>query len=822
MKKSELLLPVGNYQMCVAAIHNGADAVYVGMPEFNARGRSHDHSWDELKEIIQTCHLYGVKVHLAFNILIFENEIEKAITVLDKAVKLSPDALIVQDIGLISLIKKRYPKLEIHGSTQMSISNFEAIKLLDDLDIQRFVLARENTLQDMKIIKENTTKEIEVFVHGALCVAYSGQCFTSESLGGRSANRGQCAQSCRFPYEIFVDGKKEDLGHKKYLVSPQDLCGIDEIPELVKMGIDSFKVEGRLKSPDFVAHIAKNYQAKIQGSLKDTKLAKEEIGITYSRGLYSGWLHGVAHQELVRGDFKENRGAFFGKVEKVTKKEIEIHSSAESLLENGDGLLFVNPKLGDEGESGSKIYGVQKKGFKYIVNLAPDFNIENLKKGFDVYLTRKESLIKETKKSTTDRNLKKHCPVKIKINAQINKPLSINVNDGEFEFNLETRSTLEKAGSRPMTLESIRDELKGLSQSAYFINEINGSIDEGLYIHRREIKELKQEMVLKLNELRVNRPVLKLNEVSFQKEKKSSSQDAKLNILVRRFSQLEALLSYLKMNKNYQEKIGKVILDYEFGKDYFPSCELLRKAGIKSCIATTRVLKPGEYHNFKLIDRCKPDGILVRNLGSLQYFQESNYDLYGDFSLNCANSFTFDYLLNKKLKTQCLSYDLNIEQLESMMSHIDVSKAEVVIHQYMPEFHMEHCVFAAFLSEGNSFRDCGKPCEKHEVHLKDMYGNRHEIKADQECRNTMFNAKAVSTATLFDRWLKMGIGSFRFECLHETENELIQKIENYLKLMSGEVGANEVLSNLQEVESYGLGLGVLGKKDDYIDRKKQY
>ena len=153
MKKSELLLPVGNYQMCVAAIHNGADAVYVGMPEFNARGRSHDHSWDELKEIIQTCHLYGVKVHLAFNILIFENEIEKAITVLDKAVKLSPDALIVQDIGLISLIKKRYPKLEIHGSTQMSISNFEAIKLLDDLDIQRFVLARENTLQDMKIIK---------------------------------------------------------------------------------------------------------------------------------------------------------------------------------------------------------------------------------------------------------------------------------------------------------------------------------------------------------------------------------------------------------------------------------------------------------------------------------------------------------------------------------------------------------------------------------------------------------------------------------------------------------------------------------------------
>ncbi|MBT4792485.1 MAG: U32 family peptidase, partial [Halobacteriovoraceae bacterium] len=218
--------------MCLAAIHNGADAIYVGMPEFNARGRSHDHSWDELAEIIQTSHLYGIKVHLAFNILIFQDEIEKVMSVLDRAVKLGPDALIVQDIGLITLIKQRYPKLCIHGSTQMTVTNHESINLLADLDIDRFVLGRENSLSDIKEIKSNTNKELEVFVHGALCVAYSGQCFTSEALGGRSANRGQCAQSCRFDYELFVDGHKKQLLDKKYLLSPNDLCGIDEVTRL--------------------------------------------------------------------------------------------------------------------------------------------------------------------------------------------------------------------------------------------------------------------------------------------------------------------------------------------------------------------------------------------------------------------------------------------------------------------------------------------------------------------------------------------------------------------------------------------------------------
>ncbi len=820
MKKTELLLPVGNYQMCLAAIHNGADAIYVGMPEFNARGRSHDHSWDELEEIIKTCHLYSVKVHLAFNILIFENELVDALSVLDKAVALSPDALIVQDLGLISLIRKRYPQLEVHGSTQMSISNHEAISLLDDLNIQRFVLARENTLEDIKTIKENTSKEIEVFVHGALCVAYSGQCFTSESLGGRSANRGQCAQSCRFPYDIYVDNKKRDLKNKKYLVSPQDLCGIDDVPELVKVGVDSFKVEGRLKSSEFVAECAKQYQAMIQGNLKNSSIAKTNLAVTYSRGHYSGWLHGVAHQELVRGDYKENRGAFLGKITHINKKEVSIEHDRNIQLENGDGLLFVNPLRGDEEESGAKIHQVSpiKNGTRF--QLDPKFNLQQIRPEYDVYLTRKEEIIKQAQKTISDRSLKKRLPIYVEVSGQMNQPLKLKVKHEMIEFELYSESLLDKALNISLDRDSVFKELSGLSQTAYFIDDISYSLEDALYLHRRNLKSLKQEMVARLNDIKVNKKPLEPKIIELNRERNSVLGHPYLNIVIRKIEQLSTLVDYLKENPQYLKFLGHVVLDYEFGKDYFPSCQILREQKIKAVIATTRVLKPGEYHNFKLIDRCSPDGLLIRNLGALQYFQDSKYELFGDFSLNCANSHTFDYLISKKLKTVCLSYDLNIEQIETMMKNIDLAKSEVVIHQYMPEFHMEHCVFAAFLSHGNSFRDCGKPCEKHEVHLKDMYGNRHEIKADQECRNTMFNAKAVSTVEFFYRWLKQGVGSFRFECLHETASELTDKIDPYFKLLNEELVVSDVLDRLNQAETYGLGLGHMALKDNYKSRKK--
>jgi U32 family peptidase len=299
----ELLLPVGQMEMAVAAIQNGADAIYVGFPGFNARGRSYDFEISELKQIIELCHLNYVKVNLAFNIVIFENEIPLVVEALQKVLPLKPDALIVQDLGLVQIIKEMCPEQVIHGSTQMTITNDLAIEFLNDLHIKRFVLGRENSISEIKLITERTSKELEVFVHGALCVSYSGQCFTSETLGGRSANRGQCAQSCRFSYDLFVDGEKKDLVDQSYLVSPKDLCGIAEIPELMKLGVKSFKVEGRLKTPAYVAQVAKSFRKAIEKTLEGSPLnqnqnqnEKNKMGVEYSRGFFPGWLNGVNHQ----------------------------------------------------------------------------------------------------------------------------------------------------------------------------------------------------------------------------------------------------------------------------------------------------------------------------------------------------------------------------------------------------------------------------------------------------------------------------------------------------------------------------------------------
>ena len=314
--------------MCLAAIHHGADAVYFGVPFFNARGRTTDFSLEDLKEMIDLCHLYGVRTNLAFNVVIFQNEYPKVVEMLKAVLPMGPDAFIVQDLGLASLIRKMAPNQRIHASTQMTVTNPDAIKLVDDLSIDRFVLGRENSLSEIQAIREGTDKELEVFVHGALCVAYSGQCFTSESLGGRSANRGQCAQSCRLEYELYVDDKKKEMGEKKYLVSPKDLMGISEVKELEKAGVNSFKVEGRLKTPEYVASAARNYREVLDGGALNLNKRTAELSSTYSRGFFTGWLKGVDHQQLVEGTYSAHRGLEIGTVKEVRKKTILIDSTA--------------------------------------------------------------------------------------------------------------------------------------------------------------------------------------------------------------------------------------------------------------------------------------------------------------------------------------------------------------------------------------------------------------------------------------------------------------------------------------------------------------
>lgn len=812
---SELLLPVGNMQMCLAAVHHGADAIYVGVPFFNARGRSADLSFEELKEMIDLCHLYGVRVNLAFNVVIFENEYPKVIETLEKILPMGPDAFIVQDLGLASLIREMAPHQRIHASTQMTVTNPDAIKLVDDLKIDRFVLGRENSLPEIKLIREQTDKELEVFVHGALCVAYSGQCFTSESLGGRSANRGQCAQSCRLPYELFVDDVKKEMGEKRYLVSPKDLMGIAEVPALRELGVDSFKVEGRLKTPEYVASAARNYREVLDGGPLKMKERARELSSTYSRGFFTGWLHGVDHQQLVEGTFSAHRGLEIGKVREVKKQKVLVESSTE--LKAQMGLLFVG-----EEEQGSKIFAVEKKNGLYEVELLQ----KNLKlsSGQKVYLNSDETLARDLQRKWHSREHQKRIPLNFSLRGKSGTPLEVEARDPEGRVvKVCSASPLSTASSRPLTAEFLKGELGSLGTTVYQLTDFQCELDGDLFLNHKELKELRRELVEKMNQARLHRDfVLQSPKSLSHSSSPSSNPKAQLNLLLRSKDQVEGLIGEISQFASYREHLGSVILDFEFGKNYEASLKLLRENGLRAGIATTRILKPQEYYNLKIISRLAPDFILVRNLGALEYLRrETKIPLIGDFSLNVTNSRSQAYLVGKGLKTINASYDLNQQQLLDMVQNSDPSSIEVTLHQYMPEFHMEHCVFAAFLSEGSSFRDCGKPCEKHEVKLKDPYGNFHFLKADHECRNTFFKATPQSAGFLVRELEKKGVTHFRLEALNEGPQVLNKKILTYLKLLKNEITSQEMMNSLQLVESYGLGLGQLDRADTYQDRKKE-
>ncbi|HEV3166294.1 MAG TPA: peptidase U32 family protein, partial [Isosphaeraceae bacterium] len=341
--KPELLAPAGDRACLIAAVENGADAVYFGLRGHNARARAVNFDGADLPEVMALLHRRGVRGYVTLNILIFPGELEGIEAVVRQVAEAGVDAVIVQDLGLVRLIRAVTPDLEIHASTQMSVTSAEGIRLARELGCQRVILARELSLAEIARIQDEADLPVEVFVHGALCVAYSGQCLTSEALGGRSANRGECAQACRMPYQIVCDGKLEDLDNIQYLLSPQDLAAYDLIPALMDLGVTSLKIEGRLKAPEYVANITQHYRQAIDLAWSGQPVAfskrdVEEMELSFSRGFSHGFLDPTNHKVLVRGDHAKKRGIFLGMVTAVTGSRVRLDLTAP--IKKGDGVVF--------------------------------------------------------------------------------------------------------------------------------------------------------------------------------------------------------------------------------------------------------------------------------------------------------------------------------------------------------------------------------------------------------------------------------------------------------------------------------------------------
>ncbi len=806
--------------MLRAAVHNGADAVYLGMPGFNARGRAPTLELDELRAMIEYARLYGVKVCLAFNILIFERELVDVVRILADVLPSRPDALIVQDIGLAKLIRFMAPQQTVHASTQMTVTSGEAIALTEDLGMARYVLGREVSIREMQHIREQTSKELEVFVHGALCVSYSGQCLTSESLGGRSANRGQCAQSCRLEYDLVVDGERRELGAKRHLVSPRDLCGLQDVPRLVDLGIESFKIEGRLKSPEYVASTTRAYKQRSTGRYGNTDSEEHEKALAriYSRGFFNGWFNGVDHQRLVPADISSHHGLSIGSVHAIEESAIVIETTVQLLP--GDGLVFRDPKHGNE--CGAQIFRIEPLGRYSQVSFSREFSLAELSVGTEVFVNSSPHLEAEYRRSFSDKSALKRIPLCLRVIGSEGNSLRVRASDPDgHTVEVVSNAVLELARHAAMTVESARAELGALSGTVFTLQSLTFEVDGECFIHTRELKTLRRKICEELTAARLSRPAIEiksLDEVDSWVQGHHATVPSRstfpvLNLLVRSIEQLDHLEAL---------PLDTVYLDFEFGKEYHLASERVRAMGYKVGIATTRIMKPGELAHLKVIQRIEPDEVLIRNLGALEYLRTSNLKLVGDFSLNISNSLSAAWFRSKGLSRLCPSYDLNGNQLLELISSAGSGDVEVTVHHYIPAFHMEHCVFAAFLSKGSSYRDCGRPCEKYRVELRDPKGALHPLKADAECRNTMFNGVPQSALKLIPALREHGVNYFRIEGLFEQGAILRSKVEAYAHMLRGEAEPGEALRALGLVERYGVTDGQLYNIRAYQDRKKSF
>jgi putative protease len=484
----ELLAPAGDWDCAKAAVENGADAIYFGLEKFNARIRAHNFTDADLPRLMEFLHRRGVKGYVTFNTLVFENEMAEAESHVRAMIAAGVDAAIVQDVGICRLIRQLSPDFPIHVSTQMTITSAVGVEFARELGCNLVVLARECSIKEIEKINFGLRTSdfglpLEAFVHGALCVAYSGQCLTSEALGGRSANRGECAQACRMPYELLSDGELVPLGDRKYLLSPQDLAGLGLLPDLVRAGVASLKIEGRLKTPEYVANITRIYRQALDdlrttnddlrgkgGSSRQSQIAnrKYEMEMAFSRGLYTGWLGGVNNQELVHGRFGKKRGVYLGEVTGVLRDAVTIR--LEGPLKPGDGVVFDAGRP-EENEEGGRVYEVRntkpvtRDSKLYFGRGDIDFSRVNV--GDKLWKTSDPELSRRLRQSFEGDAPRFQRPVKMEVHGESGKPLTIIIRD-EFENVVRVDSTipLAEAEKQPLTTERLREQLGRLGDVA--------------------------------------------------------------------------------------------------------------------------------------------------------------------------------------------------------------------------------------------------------------------------------------------------------------------------------------------------------------------
>jgi len=855
MPKPEIMSPAGYWPQLHTAIEAGADAVYFGLNHFTARAKV-GFTLSELPEVMRTLHQRGVRGYVTFNTLVFDHELSEAAKAITEIATAGADAIIVQDVGMAQLARRLAPTLEVHGSTQMSLTSAEGIQLAQQFGVSRVVLARELSLADIRTIRSQTDCELEMFVHGALCVSYSGQCFSSEAWGGRSANRGQCAQACRLPYELWVDEQLKPLGEARYLLSPQDLFALHQIPDIVQLGISALKIEGRYKESDYVALTTQAYRKAVDEAwaglpLSVTRAEEIQLEQVYSRGLGAHFVSGTNHQTVVNGRAPRHRGVLMGQVVRVLPDRVVIETETSLpapllvgvrfALKAGDGVVFdaANWRSPEEAEEGGRIYEITSlRGGQFELAFGNGaINFGRIRVGDLIWRSHDPELAKVARPFIEPAAPVQKQPVQIQVTAYEGEPLRLIwalVARPEITVTVQSPEPLGQAQNRALSLELLQEQLGRLGNTAYQLSQLELDMRGQPFAPSSLLNNLRRQATEQLAELQgqpqpivVHEPRAVLEaalgkitdrhgvqtfrfavpDASKPEGLHSVSEKAQLHLLVRTPEQLAAAIALHP---------ASITLDYLELYGLRPAVEEIQASGLTARVASPRILKPSEQNviRFLLKLNCQ---ILVRSTGLLQALQaETAPSLIGDFSLNAANVLTADTFLRLGLSRFTPTHDLNAAQIVTLAQGIGADNLEVVVYQHLPVFHTEHCVFCRFLSKGTSYKDCGHPCEKHRVALRDKQGRAHPVMADVGCRNTVFGAEAQEASRHLADLQDAGISHFRLEFVHESAEQVRQISQAFQNALHGQLTYQELTRQLSRLAPQNTTEGSLFVPDNYL------
>ena len=841
-RQPELLAPAGDAESLRAAVANGADAVYFGLTDFNARRRATNFAPGELPDVIAYLHARNVRGYVTLNTLLFSDELAAAARCVAQVAEAGADAVIIQDLGLMALVRRLAPDLPVHASTQATQTEPRGMELLRSLGVARVILARELSLADIKRVRRATPLGFEVFVHGALCVSYSGQCLAGLSLFGRSGNRGVCAQACRLPYTLLADGRAVDLADERYLVSPKDLAAHERIEDLVRLGVVALKIEGRLKSPLYVAAATRAYREALDAALAGRPFALSaergrELAQGFSRGFTRGYLDGPGGGDLIEARSPRSRGDRIGVVVGKTPRGILVEvdppdaagAPPAAALKPGDGVVFEENRPDREAQGG-RVYAVRpapadakapivrrgrpdagptivrragpsrpsgpRPGLVELAFGQGDVDPAAVAVGSTVWRTDDPQVDRRLRQTYSRDVVARRAAVSIRARAVAGSPLEIVATDADGrEVRVVSDRPLQEARKHPLTTDLLREQFSRLGDTPFSLGTVEIVTDGGpapstpVMVPKSVLNDLRRRAVAALVERRADAARhaiadpealdhLRAEIAPPAAEPAPSGGPVSRYVLVRSLEQLGAVLAWSPPGSS--DRPALVWCDLADVDAWAVAVRRGRDAGLPIGLATPRILKPGDE---RLVDRmadAAPDAVLVRNLGALAFFRERRPDLplVGDFSLNVANEVAGDLVRRWGLARLVPAADLDWPRTAAMLAWLDPALLEVIVHQHVPLFHMEYCLPAARLSGASTRPDCGAPCRTRRLELVDRTGAAHPILADAACRCTVFGAKALSVAGHVPEMFRAGIRHFRVELLREAPADVPPILEH--------------------------------------------